>query len=217
MLTRNNFRLNPIKMKKYILRLNIGSLLVVFLNFYSGLAQERSSFVVNAKKVDIAQFEDRLGQMMEQLGVPGMSLAIIDDGKIVFYKGLGLKELNSSKEVDQRTIFEACSLSKSFLVMVAHQLVDEGRLDLDLPVFRYMEHEKLEYDQRYKQITTRMLLSHSSGMENWIFNNKRDKLELLANPGERYVYSGEGYQYLAMVIEKLLDQPYRRIYSRKGY
>jgi CubicO group peptidase (beta-lactamase class C family) len=172
--------------------------------------QSQDHFVSNGKKVDIGRFNSEVLKMMEEIGVPGVSLAVIENGKVVFSEGYGIRQSGSGGKVDKRTIFEACSLSKSFLVAVAFQLAEEGKLDLDKPMWQYLEYAPLQHDARYKMITPRMILSHSSGIENWRSNNNPDTLEILTPPGQKFVYSGEGYRYLAQVIELLLNQSYRK-------
>jgi len=86
-------------------------------------------------------------------------------------------------------------------------LVAEGKLDLDTPLFEYLEYEPINYDERYKLITSRMVMSHTSGFPNWRRFNKDGKLDIKFTPGERYSYSGEGIVYLQRVIEKLWDKP----------
>jgi CubicO group peptidase (beta-lactamase class C family) len=171
-------------------------------------AQDPAHFTANGRRIDIGTFNRQVEYLMDQVGVPGISLAIINDNKIVFSNVYGYKRLADKEKVDKETIFEGASLSKTFLVFVVSKLVDEGKIDLDKPMYQYLEYEPLEHDSRYKLITPRMILSHSSGIENWKWLNNPDTLEILANPGEKFVYSGEGYQYLAKVVEVILKKPY---------
>jgi CubicO group peptidase (beta-lactamase class C family) len=150
----------------------------------------------------------QINYIMHEVGVPGMSLAIIDNNQIVFSNVYGYKNLGKKEKVNKRTIFEICSLSKTFLAFVAHMLVEEGKLDLNKPMYQYLKNENLEHDSRYKLITPRMILSHCSGIENWKGENNPDTLEIMSTPGKLLVYSGEGYNYLAQVIEKILNQSY---------
>lgn len=175
--------------------------------------QQKQFFWVNNKKVYISSLNSKLSRAMKDLGIPGISLAVIDNNKVVFSEGLGYK-LRNAGVVDDKTIFEACSLSKTFLVYVAYRLADEGKLDLDKPMWEYMKNENLANDSRYKLITARMLLSHCSGIENWRTMNDPDSLEITAQPGTQYVYSGEGYHYLAEVIQIILDEAYEKTIKR---
>ncbi len=171
-------------------------------------AQQKGYIAVNGRSINIDTLNSQVTQMLEDVGVPGMSLAIFNGEKVLYYHTYGYRTLGDNAPVDKNTVFEAASLSKSFLVFVAHQLVQEGKLDLDKPMYQYLVDSSLEHDVRYKRITPRMILSHSSGIENWQRFNDPDTLEILSDPGTQFVYSGEGYQYLAKVIEVILQQPY---------
>lgn len=164
-------------------------------------------FRANSKKVKTTDFEDEVNRMISDMGVPGLSLAIIENNQISYYNVFGVKS-KGGEELDEHTIFDGCSLSKSLLVLVAHQLADEGVLELDKPLYQYLPNAKLQHDERYTKITARMVLSHSSGLENWIHYNNQKQLDIVADPGTKYTYSGEGYHYLADVISVLLDKPY---------
>lgn len=80
------------------------------------------------------------------------------------------------------------------------QLVESGKLNLDTPLFRYIDYEDLKHDARYKQITARQTLSHTSGLPNW---RNGPQLNFRYNPGERYSYSGEGFVLLSKAVEKI--------------
>lgn len=171
-------------------------------------AQKAAHFTANGKKINIKSFNAQVNQLMKDVGVPGLSLAVINDNRIVFFNTYGYKQLSNKAVVDKETIFEACSLSKSFLVFATHRIVDEGKLDLDKPMYQYLPYPALEHDPRYKLITARMVLSHSSGLENWKYENNEDSIDILSEPGKKFIYSGEGYQYLAKVVESIIHKPY---------
>lgn len=174
----------------------------------SVLTAQTGYFTVGGKSISVAAINRQIQTIQYETGIPAISLAVIDNNKVVFSNAYGYKEETKKNKIDQHTVFEACSLSKIFLLLVVHKLVDQGLFNLDTPMYRYMPYERLEHDARYKLITPRMILSHTSGIENWQSYNNPDTLEILSNPGEQFVYSGEGYEYLAKVIEKLLHKPY---------
>lgn len=173
-------------------------------------AQHPASFVVNGRRLTTDSFDRQVNSIIHDVGVPGVSLAVIDHNKVVFSNVYGYKDLENLVKVDDSTVFEAASLSKTFLVYVVDKLLDEGKLDLNKPMYQYLENPRLAHDPRYKLITPRMILSHSSGIENWQWLNNPDTLEIVANPGERFVYSGEGFQYLAAVVDTILQKPYEQ-------
>lgn len=152
--------------------------------------------------------------MMQDIGIPAASIAIIENNEVVFSHQYGAKELQQHTPVTDETVFEACSLSKCFLVFVAHKLADEGRLDLDRPLYLYLDPgPALNYDPRYKLITARMILGHSSGLENWRSDNDPSRLEIISEPGKRFHYSGTAYNFLGTVIESILGQSYDQYIS----
>ncbi len=166
------------------------------------------TFVSNAKHVDVSTFDASVEKMIDGASIPAISIAVIENNEVVYSNSYGVLEAGKSKEVNDKTIFEGASLTKVFLTYVAHKLAESGQLDLDKAMYQYLEHPELNYDERYKLITPRMVLSHTSGIENWKEFNQEDTLEILADPGTEFIYSGEGYQYLAEVIETILGKPY---------
>jgi CubicO group peptidase (beta-lactamase class C family) len=181
---------------------------VLFHSFATLSAQTQKYFTASGKKISIGSFNEEIERMLDETGIPALSLAVIDNNKVVFSNAYGYKQLKKKDRVNEKTVFEACSLSKIYLVYVVQKLVDEGLFDLDKPMYQYLEYEPLQHDPRYKLITPRMILSHCSGIENWKSYNNKDTLEIISNPGEKFVYSGEGFQYLAKVIALVLHKPY---------
>lgn len=179
-----------------------------------GYAQNPTTFTSNGKSINVEGFNEKVNYMLGQIGVPGLSLAVIEDNQVVFSNNYGKKSLKSNIDVDSETVFEAASLTKMYLVYVAHKLVEQKLLDLDKPMYQYLEYQLLSHDPRYKLITPRMILSHCSGIENWRWNNQAGLLEIVSNPGEKFVYSGEGFQYLAKVVEVILKESYESYVTR---
>lgn len=177
-------------------------------------AQQPASFVSNHHRVYATAFDNEINKMMLEVGVPGSSIAIIEDNRVAYAKSYGYKQLENKNLVDNATVFEACSLSKMLLVYVIQQLADQKKIDLYKPLCQYLDYELLKHDSRYKLITAHMILSHSSGIENWQWENDPKVLEIVADPGTKFVYSGEGFQYLAKVAEKILNEPYDAYISK---
>lgn len=171
-------------------------------------AQNSKYFISNTKKINVENFDKAVEQGIRDIGIPGVSLAIIEDDRVVYTNSYGYKNNIEKNKVDQSTLFETCSLSKIYLVFVVYKLVDQGLLNLDKPLYEYLPNERLEHDPRYKLITPRMVVSHTSGLENWEWFNQRGLLEIIKSPGTEFTYSGEGFHYLADVVQQLVNQPY---------
>jgi CubicO group peptidase (beta-lactamase class C family) len=142
-------------------------------------------------------------ELMALSDVPGLSLALVEDGKVVWEKGYGVRQAAKTGLVDGETVFEAASLSKPVFAYVVLQLVDQGILELDRPLIEYFTYEDLSSDERNDLITTRMILTHTSGLPNW---RRGEPLTFIAEPDERFSYSGEGFMYLQQVVEHLTGE-----------
>lgn len=146
--------------------------------------------------------QEKVEYLMDKANIPGMSLAKIENGKLATHFALGICSKDTKEAVNEETIFAAASLSKPVFAYAVLQLVEEGKFDLDKPLYEYMTYEDLEHDDRYKEITARMVLSHTSGLPNW----RRGKLNFQYEPNTKFRYSGEGFVFLMKVIEKLTGQ-----------
>jgi len=141
--------------------------------------------------------------------VPGLSVALVGDGRVVWTHGFGAARADTKEPVTEHTVFEAASLSKPVFAYAVLKLVDQRLLDLDRPLTSYLPgpYDVVD-DPRVDQITARHVLSHRSGFPNWR-QGPRDKppLPIHFTPGERFSYSGEGFVYLSKVIERVTGQP----------
>ncbi len=188
----------------------IGTLLLISLITNCSI-QNKS--IQNKKKISIKNFngiivptdsiDSFLQSKMTEQNIPGLSIAIINDGKVVYHKTTGYANKEKKLPVTDKTIFEGASISKSVFASFVMTYVEEGKLDLDKPLYQYLPYVDIEYDDRYKKITARIVLSHRSGFPNWRENEKDKKLIIKFEPGTDYEYSGEGYQYLAMVLKHI--------------
>ena len=140
---------------------------------------------------------------MKKYKIPGLSLAIINDNKIVYSSYKGYKNIALKEPITSKTIFEGASISKSVFAYFVMKFVEEGKLDLNKPLYQYLPYQDIANDKRYKKITAKMVLCHRSGMPNWREGEDDKKLKLKFNPNTQYGYSGEAYQYLAMVLKKI--------------
>jgi len=106
-------------------------------------------------------------------------------------------------------LFEAASMSKPVFAILALQLADEGRLDLDRPLIEYSSELAVPDQPGRQRITARMALSHTAGFPNWRpgGEEREGPLPLLFEPGTRFGYAGEGVFYLQRVVEKITGQP----------
>jgi CubicO group peptidase (beta-lactamase class C family) len=152
----------------------------------------------------IADLEKQIPELMKQAVVPGFSIAIIKDAKLLWHRGFGVKNSASKEPVDHDTVFEAASTSKPVFAYAVLKLCEKGVLDLDTPLTHYTSERFLKGDKRLDLVTARHVLSHTSGFPNW--RSTDEPLQLLFTPGEKWSYSGEGYSYLQSVVTHLTGQ-----------
>lgn len=156
-------------------------------------------------------------QLMDSANVPGLSIAIIRDGKPYYSRGYGLTKSDSTQRVTPETVFDAASLSKPVFACAVLQLVEEGLLDLDKPLYEYLPYPDVASDERYKKITARLVLSHRTGFPNWRKNRQSNELSMLFTPGERFSYSGEGFVYLQKIVEKVTGKPLNEVMTARVF
>lgn len=170
----------------------------------NGVAQERID-ITNLKGLEVStdSIDAFLKSRMDTLNIPGLSIAVINDSRVVYHRTFGYANLEKKLPVTDKTIFEGASMSKSIFAFFVMTFVEEGKLDLDKPLYEYLPYPDIAQDDRYKKITGRMVLSHRSGFPNWRENEDDKKLKIKFEPGTDYEYSGEGYQYLAMVLKHI--------------
>ena len=160
---------------------------------------------IAGKEISIDSLNHYSQVLMQQLQVPGISMAIINEGQVVYHNVQGYADVEQHHKVTKNTVFEAASLSKPLFAFFVMNYVERGLLDLDTPLYQYMPYEDIAHDERYKKITARMVLSHTTGFPNWRDDYEKKELFIQFDPGTSFFYSGEGYQYLAKVLMHLSD------------
>lgn len=151
---------------------------------------------------DTGRVARRLRELVEAAGIPGASLAELRGGRIVAAWGAGVTTPGGAP-VDSLTVFEGASLTKPMVAAGVLRMAARGEIDLDRPLFRYLAYPDIERDPRYRRITTRMVLSHTTGFPNW---RRASPLTIQFEPGSSFGYSGEGFVYLQRVIEHLTGE-----------
>lgn len=141
--------------------------------------------------------------LMNRGNVTGLSIAVIGDGKIAWIGSFGVKNAKTGAKVDEHTVFQAASLSKAVFTYAVLKLVDQGIMDLDTPLSKYLP-AYVDNDDRVNRITARHVLTHRTGFPNW---RPHGTLVIHFTPGERFSYSGEGFVYLQKAVEKITGQP----------
>jgi CubicO group peptidase (beta-lactamase class C family) len=183
--------------------------------FASG-AEQPSIRRLDGSTIAPAEVDATVTRLMKAAEVPGVAIAIFNDGKIAYERSYGFRDTEKKLPLTEDSVMTAASFSKVAAGYMEMQLVQEGILDLDKPVYQYLPKPLTEYpdytdlagDPRYKKITARMLLSHTSGFPNLRWFNEDRKLNINFEPGSRFAYSGEGINLLQFVAETITKKPF---------
>lgn len=156
--------------------------------------------------------------------ITGVQYAIRDKGEVVLSGGHGLNKDGNRINISNDTMFGIGSVSKMYVTAATMWLVDKGKVDIDQPLINYIPDFTMD-DERYKQITPRMLMNHSAGLygthykNSMLFNDNdtenHDKLlenlsnqRLKSDPGEYSVYANDGFQLLEILVERVSGLSY---------
>lgn len=151
------------------------------------------------------EFLDRLPELMEFAGVPGVAIAIVDEGQVAWTREFGVRNAETGPPVDGSTIFQAASLGKPLFAYAVLRMHEDKLIDIDRPLHEYLPLPDLDADPRSRRITGRHVLSHTTGLPNWR-RSAQQKLAIFFDPGERFGYSGEAFYHLQRIVEKLTGQ-----------
>lgn len=178
---------------------------------------------IDGSKIKTQELDKLIQSLIDSANVAGMAISIFNDNDIVYQKAFGYSNFENKDSLKTNQVFYGASLSKAVFGYLVANLVYEEVIDLDRPLQDYlgvpipeMKFEKewrgfqdLKEDLRYKSITARMCLSHTTGLPNWRWITRmgefdRDgKLHFFFDPGTQYSYSGEGLMLLQYVIEEI--------------
>lgn len=155
---------------------------------------------------------------MQTLNIPGLSLAVMRNGEIVYAKGFGFSNLEHKVAATESTVYQIASITKTFAASAIMMLMEKGRLSLNDPVSNYVS----DLPSHWQQLTIRQLLSHTSGIktnddpatackfdydpDNYTLRDRLKEdacLPLQFSPGDKFLYSGTNYLILGIVLENV--------------
>ena len=161
----------------------------------------------------------KVAEAMKTTSGKGLAIAVIDDGKVAYVHSYGVRNAKGDP-LQTDTVMYGASLTKTVFAYTVMKLVDQGRIGLDTPIAddldrplvnydtnaiypdKYGPYKDLASDPRWKLITPRMALTHSTGFANFWWLEPDQKLRIHYDPGTRFAYSGEGLILLQFVIEQ---------------
>ena len=174
-----------------------------------------------------ASLDSEIRRLMAEHEVVGLALAVVRSGEVTQVETFGYRNLERGLPLTPETVLYGASLTKAAFGYMVLQLVDEGRLSLDTsiaallprPLPEYEDYGDIAGDDRWKALTPRILLTHSSGLANFRWLEEDGRLQFHFEPGTRYGYSGEGFYILQLVLEQGLGldvglEMQRRVFDR---
>jgi CubicO group peptidase (beta-lactamase class C family) len=186
-------------------------------------AQQLSVVRLDSSKISPSEIDTAVNRLMDEAHVTGAGIAIFNDAKVVYLKTYGLRDEEKHLPLTPDSVMTAASLTKAAFATMVVQLVHERIIALDKPVYEYLPKPLPEYpayndladDPRYKQITMRMLLDHTSGFPNWRRFTDDKKLRIYFPPGSRFAYSGEGIALAQVVVETVTGKSVNQLMSER--
>lgn len=186
-------------------------LMLLFLGSFCLTPALVSLFAVE-EEADYTALDSYITTEMKQHKVPGLGLVIFRDQKILYSKTYGVKSSQSGELVDESTIFQGASFSKTLTAYAAMILVERDMLSLDTPISQFLKNTYLPSQRYADQITLRMILNHNSGLSNE--SDGKDR-RIYFKPGTLFSYSGAGFRYLQQVIEDVTEMPFDEFMDRE--
>lgn len=183
-------------------------------------AQQEYITRLDQTKLSISEIDNKVRAVMDSAGIPGLNIAILNDYKPVFIKSYGFRDKLQNELMDTTSLVYAASFSKAVFGYLCMLLVQEKKLDLDRPLYQYLSKPVPDYpyfsdlknDDRWKMMTARMCLSHTTGLPNVRWFDPRDAnavfdsvgvIRIYFQPGTKYAYSGEGFKLLQLAVEEI--------------
>lgn len=190
---------------------------------------------------DLRKFiEEETFQKMKEKNVPGIAVAVLDNGKVIYKKGLGLADVKNQTSVNTKTGFNIGSISKLFTAWGIMKLVDQGKIALDDPVEKFLKRWKLpSSDFNHDKVTIRALLSHTAGIsvhgypgfhpdaklpsleESLAGENgpvrENVEVKVIHEPQTKFKYSGGGYTILQLLVEEVTGESFEEFMAKEVF
>lgn len=150
---------------------------------------------------------DSVANLAKRIAIPGVQIVHAKSNEVHSYNW-GVVKKGEATPVTRETIFQAASLTKVVAAYAFFKLMDQRKMNLDTPLYKYFAYERLANSPEGKKITARMVLTHRSGLLNWEGNVgtkewRESPLHVQFTPGSDYMYSGEGFYFLQLAMEKV--------------
>jgi CubicO group peptidase (beta-lactamase class C family) len=176
--------------------------------FVKSFAPALSPWQSAAVRPLFARLDEYIARHMRETGAPGMTLALANRDGLIRASTYGFADTKAGLKVENETMFEIGSVSKSFVGLALVQLYDEGKLDFNKPVVEYLPW--LRINSKFEAITSHHLLTHSAGLPGapLLLDALLSELWTAYEPGKRFLYSNTGYNILGFLLEAIDKRPF---------
>lgn len=161
------------------------------------------------EKFASAGAQNEIEKLMADKNLKALGIGIIEDGELRQIMVFG--ELKKETPAPYNAVFNIASLTKPISALLTLTLVSNGDWDLDEPLANYWIDPDVKDDPMHKKLTTRHVLTHQTGFDNWRRMSKDGKLTFNFEPGTKCNYSGEGYEYLRIAMELKFNMPFEEL------
>lgn len=201
----------------------------LIITFVSTVVAQQKNRLTNRQ---ISAIDSTINELMTRTLTPGVSISVAIGKEIVWSKGYGKADMENDALAKPNTVYRLASVSKSITAVAIMQLVEQGKIDLDAPIQKYVP----SFPEKKYPITTRQLLGHLSGVRHYIgedefnmipYKSLTEGLEIFKNdtlmhkPGEKLTYTTYGYVLLGVIVEaasgmSFIDYLKENIFKRAG-
>ena len=197
---------------------NWKSLLLIFILSQVSCSNRQENQIkrIDGSSIGESQLDEKIKILKDKANVTGIAVTVFNNDEVAYQKAFGYSNNETKDTLDVNHIIYGASFSKAVYGYLISTLVHEDIIDLDKELYKYLDVDlpdlyiekefrrlhDLKEDDRYKQITTRMCLSHTTGFSNWRWLTEPDeKLRIHFTPGTNYSYSGEGMVLSQWIVE----------------
>ncbi len=186
---------------------------------------------IDGTNISVDSLQNKITYLMKAANVSGVCISVFNNNKPVYTKAFGMANVPAKEALTSSSVLYAASFAKVVFAYIVMQLVQEKIIDLDKPLVEYLTkplvdyeikgfkrgYQQLKNDDRYKKITARMCLDHTTGFPNWRWFEADKKLKIKFDPGTRYSYSGEGLYLLQFVMSQITGKDYETISQERVF
>ena len=167
------------------------------------------------------RFEEYVKDLMKREQIPGVAIALSQNGKVIYEQGFGVKDFETKEPVTPETIFGIASITKSFTALAIMKLAEEGKLQVDDAVKIHLPELRLNGYNNIDDIKIHHLLSHTTGLATIRRNEQLENFdehlhylsavaqETLGAPGDFFCYNNDMFLLLGAIIEKITGKNYK--------